>query len=190
MKEKYLPIGSVCTVKGNTNKIMIIGYLPMDYNGNLNLYDYSGCIYPNGLFSSSSNIAFNHQDIEKVDFMGYESDLYKNLNTNLLSASVIELAKEKATTNSKPKYVFDKNGVIIMDNTVVEPEKKVESKPLSNPFEMNYETKEVNASNERFKFDENGVIIEDLTVSKPVETKSKYKFDENGIIIEDNTVKA
>lgn len=189
MQDKYLPIGTVCTVKGNTNKIMIVGYLPVDYNGNLNVYDYRGCVYPNGLFASSNSISFNHQDIEKIDYIGYVSELHSNLNTNLLNASVVDTIKEKSKGTSNNRYVFDKNGVIIMDNSTNEVEKKTENKEVNNPFAMEYKEEISNENSNRFKFDENGIIIEDNSVSNKVESKSPYVFDENGFIIEDNTNK-
>ena len=187
MKEKYLPIGTVCNIKGNSNKIMIVGYLPIDYNGNINLYDYKGCIYPNGVFSNNL-ISFNHNEIENVEFMGYETAEQKTLNSNLNNASIVETAKER-TKSSKPKYLFDKNGVIIMDNTVTTPTSNTPAPQVDNPFAMEYESKEVK-SNNQFKFDENGVIIEDNTVKSeaPKAPSSRYEFDENGFIVKDNTV--
>lgn len=191
MADKYLPIGTVCTVKGNTNKIMIVGFLSLDYNGNLNVYDYKGCIYPKGLFSSSGTISFNHADIDNVEFMGYKTDFHENLSTNLHNASVIDAVEKQTKSNKKSQYVFDKNGVIIMDNTYEESNKKTEEKPIEifNPFAMEYESqKEDNSIKSKFKFDKNGVIIEDNSIVDKKSDKPMYEFDENGFIVSDNTV--
>ncbi len=32
MKEKYLPIGTICQIKGNINRVMIKGYYGRTYN--------------------------------------------------------------------------------------------------------------------------------------------------------------
>ena len=50
MAEKYLPLGTVVTLQGATKRIMIIGYLPMTEKNVV--FDYSACIYPEGLLSS------------------------------------------------------------------------------------------------------------------------------------------
>ena len=187
MKEKYLPLGTVCTIKGNTNKIMIVGFLSLDYNGNLNVYDYKGCIYPKGLFSSSGTISFNHNDIEKVDFMGYESDLHKSLNDSLLSVSVVDTVKEQTKNVNPSRYVFDANGVIIMDNAISEVAKTPVDEKIENPFKMDYQKESLTQTQNRFKFDENGVIISDGSETAPTPSKTKYQFDANGFIISDGT---
>lgn len=192
MNDKYLPIGTVCTIKGNTNKIMIVGFLSLDYNGNLNVYDYKGCIYPKGLFSSSGTLSFNHDDIENVEFMGYTTELHNNLNANLINASVVDTVKDKTKSSTKSKYVFDKNGVIIMDgNYSVSEEAPVEITPkkeLTNPFAVKYEGAKENTVESKFKFDKNGVIIADNSVVKQENaTRQAYEFDKNGFIIADNT---
>lgn len=187
MGNKYLPIGTVCTIKGNTNKIMIIGFLSINYNGNLNVYDYKGCIYPKGLFDTDGIISFNHNDIESVEFTGYQTDLHKNLNNNLENVSVVDTFKNQTKNTNKSKYVFDKNGVIIMDNDYQE---KIEtpSKEVNNPFALKYNTKKSNSVENKFKFDENGIIIEDNTSVISKNDKPAYEFDKNGFIIADNTV--
>ena len=187
MKEKYLPLGTVCTIKGNTNKIMIVGFLSLDYNGNLNVYDYKGCIYPKGLFSSSGTISFNHNDIEKIDFMGYESDLHKSLNDSLLSVSVVDTVKEQTKNVNPSRYVFDANGVIIMDNAMQEVASKPVEEKIENPFKMNYQSQNIAQNQNKFKFDDNGVIISDGTEAPQEQKGAKYQFDANGFIISDGT---
>ena len=187
MKEKYLPIGTVCNIKGNTNSVMIAGYLGFEYNGNFNLYDYKGLVYPGGMLNDSV-VLFNHDDIEKVVFEGYKSDLYNNLNSNLANANVIEAVSKKTKNENTNRFVFDSNGVIIMDNTVSEDVVSMETPVKTNPFAMEYKQSEVKENVSKFKFDENGVIIEDGTVTEEkVNTTSPFEFDRNGFIIEDNS---
>ena len=54
MEEKLLPIGSVVKLK----------------NGQKNIWDYSGCLYPEGMLTSEANYVFNHSQIEEVHFIG------------------------------------------------------------------------------------------------------------------------
>ena len=38
------------------------------------VWDYSGCIYPEGFLSSKQTCLFNHNQIEKIYYMGLEDD--------------------------------------------------------------------------------------------------------------------
>lgn len=100
------------------------------------------------------------------------------------------VASDKKTNNQndkveEPRYVFDKNGVVIED--------KKESKTSGNyQFDENgivVADKETNNQNDkvdepRYVFDENGVVIEDKKESK---TLKNYQFDENGVVVADGT---
>lgn len=71
MKEKFLPIGSVVILKDATKKIMITGYLSVDQNNKDVVYDYNGCVFPEGFLSSTQVLLFNHDQIQEVFFEGY-----------------------------------------------------------------------------------------------------------------------
>ena len=81
MKEKYLPIGTVVTLKNATKKVMITGYLPMSEENKM--FDYNACTYPEGVLTADKTLAFNHDQIDKIDFMGFEDDEYKNFDNSL-----------------------------------------------------------------------------------------------------------
>lgn len=71
--EGLLPIGSVVLLKDSTRKVMIIGvgqYLVKE-DGVRSLYDYAGCVYPEGYLSADKNFLFNDEQIERVYSMGY-----------------------------------------------------------------------------------------------------------------------
>lgn len=75
MKEKFLPIGTVVLLKNALKPVMIIGFC-MGTKENTNvMYDYCGVMYPEGMFDSDKNLFFNHDSIDKILFMGYESEL-------------------------------------------------------------------------------------------------------------------
>lgn len=82
MKEKYLPIGSVVTLKDATKKIMIIGYCPVEKERN-QMYDYSACLYPEGVIDSNRILLFNHNQIATTHFIGLEDEEQKQNNEKL-----------------------------------------------------------------------------------------------------------
>ena len=49
MNKKYLPIGSIVKLKNKDVLIMVTGYYSVEYEENVMIYDYSGCLYPEGL---------------------------------------------------------------------------------------------------------------------------------------------
>ncbi len=72
--EKFLPIGSVVTLKGAEKRIMIIGFCAISNDQPNITFDYSACLYPEGLLSSEETYLFNHKEIENVDFIGFKTD--------------------------------------------------------------------------------------------------------------------
>lgn len=107
-QEKFLPIGSVVILEGGTKKIMITGFCSISEMDRTQVYDYSGCIYPEGYLSSNQICLFNHDQIEKVFFTGYESE------------------EEKEFKKSLKKIVDDfKNGVITLDGSNLENETNI-----------------------------------------------------------------
>lgn len=187
MENKYLPIGTVCSLKNNNKKIMIISYFSLEYNGNVKMYDYKGCVYPEGLLLPAQTVSFNHEEIEKIEYVGFKNEQYEIFN-NMLNR------KEEETTQYEQSAVmsnfkFDENGVVVFDGSVKEETEILENKsPVvlnSNPFitPTNYVSEENNTTNDIFKFDENGVVIDDNSTSNKGQTQSKYQFDENGFVI-------
>ena len=72
--EKFLPLGSVVLLEGATKRLMITGFCTMDNEDRTTLYDYSGCLYPEGVISSDETALFNHDQIEKVFSLGYSDE--------------------------------------------------------------------------------------------------------------------
>lgn len=89
MKDKYLPIGSVVLLNGGTKKLMVTGFCTVTNENPDEMYDYCGCIYPEGVIRSDQNCVFNHDQIKEVFFVGFDNEeetefknkLYKFLNT-------------------------------------------------------------------------------------------------------------
>ena len=71
VKENFLPIGSVVKLKGGQKRLMITGFLQVEQEENKkNVWDYSGCLYPEGMITSENNYVFNHSQIEDIYFTG------------------------------------------------------------------------------------------------------------------------
>ena len=82
--EKYLPIGTVVMLKNGKKPVMIKG-LAVSTKADVNLvYDYSAVLYPVGEVGGTQLAVFNHDQIEKVLFMGYVTEEQKQLNEKLL----------------------------------------------------------------------------------------------------------
>ena len=74
MKEKYLPIGTVVLLKGGKKRAMITGFCSVAQENQDKIYDYSGCVYPEGYLSSNQVCLFDHDQIEKIYFVGFEDE--------------------------------------------------------------------------------------------------------------------
>ena len=199
MEQKYLPIGSVCTLKGKNKKVMITGYYSVEFNGNLKINDYVGCVYPEGMLLPEQTYTFNHDDIEAIDFIGLKNDEFQTFRNLLDRLTGNEKAdEEKAaefhkendmflTSNSVySKLLFDENGVVMIADPVEEPKKEIEEPTWNN-----------------IKFDKNGTVVsmdveevenpfykEFENVKVPEQKHSsewnifnKIEFDENGTVI-------
>lgn len=70
----YLPLGSIVVVRGGVKKTMIIARgLAAKIDGSTVVFDYGGCLYPEGLLGENI-LYFNHADIAKVVFEGYNDE--------------------------------------------------------------------------------------------------------------------
>ena len=103
MNEKYLPIGTVVTLKEATKKVMITGYLPMSDDNKM--FDYNACTYPEGILATDKTLAFNHDKIGTINYMGFNDDEYKNFDKSLKELVVnwtklkkVELPNENINT--------------------------------------------------------------------------------------------
>ncbi len=72
--EKFLPIGTVVMLKGGTKRLMITGFCAMTEGNTEKMWDYSGCIYPEGTLTSKQTCLFDHSQIEKIYYLGLSED--------------------------------------------------------------------------------------------------------------------
>jgi len=104
-KEKYLPLGTIVLLKNATKPMMIVGYKAHSNSkevfkdGKLEKakesYDYSGCLYPEGVINSLFMCMFDHDMIDKILYVGYESDSYREYNEKLKNNTELQEYRKK-----------------------------------------------------------------------------------------------
>ena len=69
-----LPIGTVVLLKDSTKRIMIIGFCQgsTSEDEKSNIWDYAGCLYPEGYISADKTFLFNGEQIDKIFAIGYQ----------------------------------------------------------------------------------------------------------------------
>jgi hypothetical protein len=73
MMDKFLPIGSVVLLNGGSKRIMIYGRKQKELNSD-KVWDYIACLYPEGNLNEEYMYLFNHDQIEKVFFIGFQDE--------------------------------------------------------------------------------------------------------------------
>ena len=68
--EKYLPLGTVVLLEGGTKRVMITGFATASSDDPDLIYDYAGCMYPQGFITSNQTILFDHDQIQKIYHFG------------------------------------------------------------------------------------------------------------------------
>ncbi|MCR5213824.1 MAG: DUF4176 domain-containing protein [Eubacterium sp.] len=71
MYKDLLPIGSVVKISDAERYVMICGRIVVP-EGTDRIYDYVGCVYPEGISSSNDMVFFNRDAIELLYFVGFQ----------------------------------------------------------------------------------------------------------------------
>lgn len=66
-----LPIGSVVLLKESEKRVMIMGFCQAKPEDTSKIYDYCGCLYPEGYIDSEKIFLFDHGQIDKIYSLGY-----------------------------------------------------------------------------------------------------------------------
>lgn len=69
--KKYLPIGSVVLLKESQKRIMIVG-VKQKQVGSDKVWDYSACLYPEGILDPDKLFLFDNEQIERLYFIGLQ----------------------------------------------------------------------------------------------------------------------
>ncbi len=71
MYKDLLPVGSVVKLFEGERYVMICGRIVVP-DGRTDIYDYVGCVYPEGISSSDDMVFFNRDSIELLYFVGFQ----------------------------------------------------------------------------------------------------------------------
>ena len=76
MLSGFLPIGSVVLLEDSTKRVMIMGVLQQQTkeDGEVVVWDYSGCLYPEGYMGADKCFLFNTDQIAKIYAIGYQDE--------------------------------------------------------------------------------------------------------------------
>ena len=103
MKEKfkkYLPLGSVVLMKDAKKRVMITGYAVKSADSGDKIWDYVGCLWPEGMISPDKNLLFDHNNIQLIFAVGYIDDEQKRFMTVLDKATNLNEMSNKSSTNN------------------------------------------------------------------------------------------
>ena len=114
-KEKYLPIGSVVLLKDAKKRIMVTGFVAQSQETGDKIFDYMGCLYPEGIISSEQNLLFNHDQIDKIFYLGYSDEEWLKVHSKLKEVSN-EMQKEINEKNQSTKNNNSNNQFEILNN--------------------------------------------------------------------------
>lgn len=73
MFDKVLPIGTIVLLKGAKKRLMIIGYCKYKSGETNKVYDYAGCVYPEGYLSPDTTALFDHEQIDVIFSLGFRN---------------------------------------------------------------------------------------------------------------------
>ena len=88
---RFLPIGTVVLLNGATKKVMITGFASISPETGDKVFDYSGCLYPEGFYSYNEVCVFYHNQIQEVFHLGFDSEEEKKFKEDLKN-KIAELA--------------------------------------------------------------------------------------------------
>lgn len=75
MLNGLLPVGSVVLLKNSTKRLMVIGVCQKEQGAEPPvLWDYAGCLYPEGYMGPTKTYMFNNEQIEKIYALGYQDE--------------------------------------------------------------------------------------------------------------------
>ena len=68
--EKYLPLGTVVLLEGGTKRVMITGFATASSGDPELIYDYAGCMYPQGFITSNQTVLFDPDQLQQIYHFG------------------------------------------------------------------------------------------------------------------------
>lgn len=81
--KKYVPIGTVVKLKDASKRVMVTGFCCSSDEDKDKMFDYCGCLYPEGQMSSKNTLLFDHEQIDKVYYVGLSDQEEKEFKEKL-----------------------------------------------------------------------------------------------------------
>lgn len=121
MKKEFLPVGSVVLLKGGTKKVMVTGFCSIDKDNVDEMYDYNGCLYPEGIINSNEIELFNHEQIDQVFFRGFENEeeiKYKKILCDVINE--YNNNNNNTENTDEPVIIYQPDSLELIDNKDIE----------------------------------------------------------------------
>lgn len=93
--DKYLPIGTVVLLKDAKKRVMITGFCTQPVEKPDKIYDYSGCLFPEGIMKTDEILLFDHNQISKIYHFGLSDEEEKKFKQDLEKALEEEKSKKE-----------------------------------------------------------------------------------------------
>ena len=93
MNKKFLPIGTVVLLKNSQKRLMIVGLSQKQVDSD-KIWDFSGCLYPEGIIDPERLYLFDYDQIEQIFFVGFQDPEGINF-MRKLTAYVAQKEEEK-----------------------------------------------------------------------------------------------
>ena len=176
MENEYLPIGSVVLLKNAKKRVMITGFYVSSQEVNSDkVYDYVGCLYPEGIISSSQNLVFNNDQISQIIFVGY-----RDIEEQLFKEQLVKSIKEKNKIDNKKEMenpIEDEKEIEEMETLFDE---QLKSNEIDNPLSDNLDIEESGILfDEDSKLDDKDIPLEEETIVE------KSKLDSENLNLND-----
>lgn len=69
--KRYFPIGSVVLLKESNKRVMIVGLKQKQFDSD-KVWDYSACLYPEGIIDPDKLYLFDNEQIQRLYFVGFQ----------------------------------------------------------------------------------------------------------------------
>ena len=109
--KKYLPLGSVVMLRGGKKCVMITGYIVKNPKKPDKVYDYVGCLWPEGMITSDKNAMFDHKNIEKIFAIGYTNDEQQKFMGVLNTAAEVMYKRLEKEHQKNLNFIDERNSL-------------------------------------------------------------------------------
>lgn len=126
----FLPIGTICKLKNGVKNVMITGFCPVTDESEKGMYDYCGCLYPEGMISSDMNLLFDNEQIEEILYKGFENseeEEFKRKLVEIMNEKFSNLNNDVSDKAVDNDFSNDKVEIPIMRANTLENDSEIET---------------------------------------------------------------